>query len=232
MAGLIIAVDGYSSTGKSTFAKIIARMLDLVYLDSGALYRTVTLFALENGMLPEDGTILEEALEEALSHGIDISFARREGGDGHDIMLEGRNVAERIRMLDISQRVSPVAALPFVRAFVDTILHRLGADGCVMDGRDIGTAVFPDADLKIFMTADAAIRARRRLKEMEEKGEEADFDEVYKNVLERDYIDSHRETNPLRMAEDAILLDNGEMSLEDEVEWLKGVLREKFSMEL
>ena len=232
MAGLIIAVDGYSSTGKSTFAKIIARMLDLVYLDSGALYRTVTLFALENGMLPEDGTILEEPLEEALSHGIDISFARCEGGDGHDIMLEGRNAAERIRMLDISQRVSPVAALPFVRAFVDTILHRLGADGCVMDGRDIGTAVFPDADLKIFMTADAAIRARRRLKEMEEKGEEADFDEVYKNVLERDYIDSHRETNPLRMAEDAILLDNGEMSLEDEVEWLKGVLREKFSMEL
>ena len=232
MRGLIIAVDGYSSTGKSTFARIIAEKLDLPHLDSGALYRSVTLFALERGLFTEEGHPDAPALEAALSEGVSIGYVRRADGEGYAIHLQGEEVGDRIRTLEVSEHVSPVAALPFVRRFVDALLHRSGAGGCVMDGRDIGTAVFPDADLKIFMTADPRVRARRRLLELEAKGETADFDEVYRNVLERDYIDSHREMNPLRRADDAVELDNSDMTVEQQVEWLAGLLRERFGIAL
>ena len=227
MKNLIIAIDGFSSTGKSSFAKLISSRLGILYLDSGAMYRTVTLFALENGFLENGGRPDSEGLRKAVEEGrVEISFEKNSSGR-FDICLCGRNVESRIRKMDISDNVSPVAALPFVRNFVDSLLHKYGSQGCVMDGRDIGTAVFPNADIKIYMTADPAIRAQRRLDELKAKGEEASFDDVYKNVLERDYIDSHREMNPLRKAEDAIELDNSHMTMEQQMEWFEALLKKK-----
>jgi cytidylate kinase len=230
MTKLIIAIDGYSSTGKGTFAVEIARRLGILYLDSGALYRTVTLYALRNGQIEWNGAILEKALQEDILLGrIDISVLPKEDGSMR-VFLDGEDVSAKIRELDVARNVSAIATLPFVRNFVDEQLHRLGAGGCVMDGRDIGTAVFPNADLKIFMTADAEIRAQRRVKQMEEAGQHPDFDEILKNVQERDYIDSHRAMNPLRQAEDAIVLDNSHMTVEEQMVWLDGILQERFNL--
>ena len=210
MEPIIIAIDGYSSTGKGTFAVEIARRLGILYLDSGALYRTVTLYALQNGQIEwnekKDGTMR--------------------------IFLSDEDVSGKIRELEVARNVSAIATLPFVRNFVDEQLHRLGAKGCVMDGRDIGTAVFPNANLKIFMTADAEIRAQRRVKQMEEAGQHPNFAEILKNVQERDYIDSHRAMNPLRKADDAIVLDNSHMTVEEQMVWLDGILRERFNISL
>lgn len=230
MSNLIIAIDGYSSTGKSTFAKLISKRSGLIYLDSGAMYRTVTLYALRHGIIDGEKNIDEESLKRALAEDVIISFSRREEG-GFDILLNGENVEKEIRTLEVSNSVSFISVLAFVRSFVDDILHRLGSDGCVMDGRDIGTAVFPDADLKIFMVASAAIRAQRRLDEMTARGESASFDDVLKNVLERDYIDSHREVNPLRQAEDAILLDNSYLTIEQQMIWLSWILKNRFDID-
>lgn len=233
MAGLIIAVDGHSSTGKSTFAKIIARKMDLVYLDSGALYRAVTLYAIGAGLIAEDGTVDAAQLDRHIAEGkVDIGFIRDTDSGTYVIALNGKSVEGRIRMLDISSSVSRIAEIPCVRRHVDSVLHRYGAQGCVMDGRDIGTAVFPDADLKLFMTADARVRARRRLLEMEQKGEKADFEAVYRNVLERDYIDSHRQMNPLRQAPDAVVLDNSDMTIDEQLEWLSSLLKQRFGISL
>lgn len=233
MSAIIIAIDGYSSTGKSTFAKLISKRLGLPYLDSGALYRAVTLYALEHSLInPEDNAISLEGLLKALDGDISISYDHNDETGLFDVCLNGVNVEKRIRMLDVSSSVSPISTVPEVRAFVDDILHSRGSDGCVMDGRDIGTAVFPEADLKIFMTADARIRAQRRLDEMKAKGEEADFDAVLKNVEERDYIDSHRECHPLCRAEDAVDLDNSHMTLDQQMTWLSGILKERFDIDM
>lgn len=221
---IIIAVDGNSSTGKSSFAKLIAREFGFLYLDSGALYRCVTLFALEQGLISKDGTIDEPGLEKALS-GLDLNFTR-EGA-----FIGGRCVEAEIRTLEVSSHVSPVSAIAFVRNFVDDRLHAFGAGKrVVMDGRDIGTTVFPEAEIKIFMTADEKIRAQRRFDEMVAKGENPVFEDVLKNLLERDYIDSHREVSPLTLAPDAYILDNSDMSIREELAWVRGVIQGKFNI--
>ena len=232
MTRIIIAIDGHSSTGKGTFAMEIARRLGILYLDSGALYRTVTLYALQHELIQWNGEILFRQLQEDILLGkVDISVLPKADGTMR-IFLEGEDVSARIRELEVARNVSTVATLPFVRNFVDEQLHRLGAKGCVMDGRDIGTAVFPDADLKIFMTADAEIRAQRRVAQMEAAGQHPQFEEILKNVQERDYIDSHRAMNPLRKADDALVLDNSHMTVEDQMVWLDGVLRERFNLHI
>lgn len=221
-----IAVDGYSSTGKSSFARLIAKEFSFLYLDSGALYRAVTLFAIRNGMTGEGGSVDAVALSASLPE-IRISF--RNAPDGSHTFLGDECVDEAIRTIEVSSYVSPVAVIPEVREFVDRILRDYGKAGrVVMDGRDIGTTVFPDAELKIFMVADANVRAMRRLKEMKASGSDADFDTVLENLKTRDYIDSHRETSPLRQAEDAIVLDNTDMTLEDQMVWLRDIVRSRF----
>ena len=232
MPKLIIAIDGYSSTGKGTFATEIASRLGVAYLDSGAMYRAITLYALNNGIISWNGDIDFHALQEAIIlDKIDISFHRTKKGEDR-IYLGDENVTKRIREMDVSSNVSPVSALPFVRNYVDNLLHKFGAEGCVMDGRDIGTAVFPNADLKIFMTADASIRAERRVRQMAAAGTPASYEEVLKNVQERDYIDSHRAFHPLCKADDAIVLDNSHMTVEDQIVWLDAILKERFGLSI
>lgn len=225
---IIIAVDGYSSTGKSTLAKMIASRFSLLYLDSGALYRGVTLFARENGLIDKDSNIDLPALEKALEF-LDLHFVQTtEGSLTH---IGRRCVEKEIRSLEVANQVSPISAVPFVRAFVDNKLHEAGAAGrVVMDGRDIGTTVFPNAGLKIFMTASVEVRTQRRFDEMVAKGGNPDFEEVKKNLLDRDWIDSHRETSPLSRADDAFILDNSEMTLGEELAWVEGIIRGRFGI--
>ncbi|MBO7640255.1 MAG: (d)CMP kinase [Bacteroidales bacterium] len=225
MPDIIIAIDGFSATGKSTLAKLISETFSFLYLDSGALYRGVTLFALEQGWIDQDGVIDETALRAGLDAGLDLHF----GQDG--AYIGERRIEKEIRTMEVSNHVSPIAAIPFVRAFVDNKLHEFGAKGrVVMDGRDIGTAVFPDAQVKIFVTARPEVRAQRRYDELKAKGEEPDMEAVMKNLEERDYIDSHRETNPLRRAEDAYVMDNSEMTLHEEIVWTQGLLQGRFGI--
>ncbi|MBQ8483141.1 MAG: (d)CMP kinase [Bacteroidales bacterium] len=222
MPDIIIAIDGYSSTGKSSFAKIIAKEFSFLYLDSGALYRGVTLFAIENGFITDDSAIDVPGLTEALKN-LDIHF-----GPCGTYMGE-RCIEKEIRSLEVAGKVSPIATVPQVRNYVDRKLREFGKKKrIVMDGRDIGTTVFPDAELKLFMTADPMIRAQRRAAEMQAKGQEVDIDDVLRNLQERDYIDSHREISPLTQAEDAVVLDNSHMTMQDQLEWLKGLIRERF----
>lgn len=219
---IIIAIDGYSSTGKSSFAKIIANEFSFLYLDSGALYRGVTLFAIENGFIDDDCTIDVPGLESALES-LDIHFG--EGGT----YIADRCVEQEIRSLAVADKVSPIATVPQVRCYVDRKLREFGQKKrVVMDGRDIGTTVFPKAELKIFMTADTDVRAERRAAEMRAKGQDVNVEDVKKNLLERDYIDSHREASPLSKADDAIVLDNTDMTMEDQMVWLKGIITERF----
>ena len=219
---IIIAIDGYSSTGKSSFAKIVANEFSFLYLDSGALYRGVTLFAIENGFINDNCEIDVPGLEKALEN-FDLHF-----GEGGTYIGE-RCIETEIRSMAVADKVSPIATVPQVRNFVDRKLREFGAKKrVVMDGRDIGTTVFPDAELKIFMTADPMIRAQRRAAEMEAKGNKTDLQEVLKNLQERDYIDSHREVSPLTQAADAIVLDNSHMTMNDQLEWLKGIISERF----
>jgi len=221
---IIIAVDGYSSTGKSSFAKLLAREFSFIYLDSGALYRGVTLFAQEEGLISPENVISPD-LRKALS-GLVLYF----DNSGHTCIGE-RCVEKEIRSMEVSSQVSPISAEAYVRAFVDEKLHALGAKGrVVMDGRDIGTAVFPDAELKLFMTAGIEVRARRRFDELKAKGGDPVMGEVIKNLTERDYIDSHRETHPLRRAEDAFVLDNSNMTFEEELAWAIGLVQGKFGI--
>ena len=221
---IIIAIDGYSSTGKSSFAKIVAHEFSFLYLDSGALYRGVTLFAIENGYIGDDNTINVPELEKALDN-LDLHF----GPQG--TYIADRCIEQEIRSMEVAGKVSPIAAVAEVRTFVDRKLREFGKNGrIVMDGRDIGTTVFPDAELKIFMTADPLVRAQRRADEMKAKGMETDIQEVLKNLQERDYIDSHREVSPLTQAEDAIVLDNSHMTMEEQLTWLKGIIKERFGL--
>ena len=225
---IIIAIDGYSSTGKSTLAKLIAEQYSFLYLDSGAMYRGVTLYAMENGLIAEDGSIDEVGLKAALND-LDLDFKATEGGSG--TFIGDRCVEKEIRTLEVSSHVSPVSAIPFVRNFVDERLHAFGRrKRVVMDGRDIGTTVFPDAEVKIFMTATAEVRAQRRFDEMVSKGQEPVMEEVMKNLLERDYIDSHREVSPLSRADDAYVLDNSDMTLHEETVWFQGLCQGKFGI--
>ena len=219
---IIIAIDGYSSTGKSSFAKIIANEFGFLYLDSGALYRGVTFFAIENGFIDEDCKIDVPALSEALAE-LDLHFGEK------GTYIGDRCIEDEIRSLAVAGKVSPIATIAEVREFVDRKLREFGKKKrVVMDGRDIGTTVFPDAELKIFMTADPLIRAQRRADEMVAKGGKVDLQEVLKNLQERDYIDSHREVSPLTQAADALVLDNSFMNMDDQLEWLKGVIMERF----
>ena len=221
---IIIAIDGYSSTGKSTLAKLIAEEYSFLYLDSGAMYRGVTLNALENGIIDSEGKIDEDRLKESLKT-LDLDF-RVDG-----TYIGDRRVEQDIRTLEVSSHVSPVSAIPFVRAFVDERLHAFGLrKRVVMDGRDIGTTVFPEAEIKIFMVARPEVRAQRRFDEMEAKGQNPVMEDVMKNLMERDYIDSHREVSPLSRAADAYVLDNSDMTLHEETVWLQGLSQGKFGI--
>ena len=220
---IVIAVDGYASTGKSSFAKLLAKEFGFIYLDSGAVYRAVTLFAREESLIRADNSI-SGLLKDEL-RGLDIHF-----GPGGTYIGE-RLVERQIRSMEVSSQVSPVSALPYVREYVDSQLHKMAEGGrVVMDGRDIGTTVFPDAGLKIFMTASVDVRVRRRFDELVGKGERPDMEEVRKNLLERDFIDSHREASPLTRAEDSFLLDNSEITIKEELVWAKGVMQGKFGI--
>lgn len=219
---IIIAIDGYSSTGKSSFAKIMANEFSFLYLDSGALYRGVTLFAIENGFISDDNSIDVPGLDKALET-LDIHF----GKEG--TYIGERCIEKEIRSLEVAGKVSPIATVAEVRAFVDRKLREFGKNKrIVMDGRDIGTTVFPQAELKIFMTADPMVRAQRRAAEMEAKGDKVQLEDVLKNLQERDYIDSHREVSPLTQAPDAVVLDNSHMTMQEQLEWVKNIIAERF----
>ena len=233
MKKIIIAIDGHSSCGKSTMAKQLAKEIGYVYVDTGAMYRAVTLYAMRNGMYPDEG-IREEELKAAIDAGkIQISFKFNAETGRPDTYLNGEKVEDEIRQMAVSNRVSPIAALPFVRSLLTEQQQAMGKEkGIVMDGRDIGTAVFPQAEMKVFVTASAKVRAQRRYDELTGKAqtqEEKDalkFDEILKNVEERDYIDSHREVAPLRQADDAIVLDNSELTREEQSAWLLAKYKE------
>ena len=221
MKRIIIAIDGFSSCGKSTMAKDLAKEIGYIYIDSGAMYRAVTLYSIEQGLFDADNHINEAALEERMKD-IHISFQLNPETQRPMTFLNGVNVEDRIRSLEVSSRVSPVAALGFVRKALVEQQQAMGkGKGIVMDGRDIGTAVFPTAELKIFVTASAEIRAQRRFDELKAKGQEASFEDILHNVEERDRIDQTREVSPLRKADDAILLDNSHMTVAEQKEWLK-----------
>lgn len=220
MKKITIAIDGHSSCGKSTMAKELARKLSYIYVDTGAMYRTVTLYAMRNNLFTSDGEVKVDELQKKMSD-IKVSFCLNKETGKPDACLNDEVVETIIRSIEVSNQVSKIAAIPFVREAMVEQQRRMGAEkGIVMDGRDIGTTVFPDAELKIFVTASAQVRAQRRFDELQQKGMPADFEEILKNVEERDYLDSHREVSPLRQAEDAILLDNSNMTIPEQNEWL------------
>ena len=220
MKKITIAIDGYSSCGKSTMAKDLAREVGYIYVDTGAMYRSVTLYAMRNGLFNADGSINTCELEQKMGE-INISFRLNSETGRPDTYLNGELVEKDIRTMEVSARVSPIAALPFVRKALVARQQAMGNEkGIIMDGRDIGTVVFPDAELKIFVTASAEVRAQRRYDELKAKGMPADFDDILKNEKERDYIDSHREVSPLRKADDAIELDNSNMTIAEQKAWL------------
>ena len=209
MKNITIAIDGHSSCGKSTMAKDLAKEVGYIYVDTGAMYRTVTLYCMQNNLII-DGKVDEEGLKKVI----------------RDIKIDLRNLDPQIRSIEVSNNVSLVAAIPFVREEMVERQRLMGKDkGVVMDGRDIGTTVFPDAELKVFVTASAEVRAKRRYDELQAKGMPADYDDILKNVQERDYIDSHREVSPLRQAPDAIMLDNSQMTIPEQKEWLMAQFR-------
>ena len=220
MKKITIAIDGFSSCGKSTMAKDLAKEIGYIYVDTGAMYRSVTLFALRHNLFNADGTIRERELQEQMKD-INISFQLNKTTGRPDTYLNGENVENAIRTMEVSSHVSPIATLAFVREALVAQQQRMGAEkGIVMDGRDIGTVVFPKAELKIFVTASAEVRAQRRYDELKAKGMDADYADILKNVEERDYIDSHRATSPLRKADDAIELDNSTLTIAEQKKWL------------
>ena len=219
MKKIIIAIDGHSSCGKSTMAKDLAREVGYIYVDSGAMYRAVTLWALRQNYF-NGNEINTEALEKDMP-GISITFRLNDETRLPETYLNDENVEKEIRSLEVSSHVSPIATLPFVREALTRWQQQLGAEkGIVMDGRDIGTAVFPEAELKIFVTASAEVRAQRRYDELKANGMDASYEDILQNVKERDYIDSHRAMNPLRQADDAIVLDNSELTIAEQKQWL------------
>lgn len=224
MRKLIIAIDGYSSTGKSTLAKLLAKKLGYAHIDSGAMYRAITLYAMENGWTNGD-KINEKELIPALKN-IDIRFQHNALRDRNETYLNGKNAEDEIRRMDVSSHVSFVAKIPEVREYAVALQREMTAEkGVVMDGRDIGTTVFPHADLKIFLTASAEVRAQRRYAEMKLKTPEISFEEVLQNVEERDRIDTTRTVSPLKKAEDAIEIDNSHLSPEETVEEILNIIK-------
>lgn len=227
MKKIVIAIDGYSSCGKSTMAKDLAREVGYIYVDTGAMYRAVTLFAMRNGVFDAEGNIDEVRLK-ALLPDVKLTFKLNSETKLPEVCLNGECVERDIRTMEVSQHVSPIAALPFVREKLVEQQQAMGKEkGIVMDGRDIGTVVFPNAELKIFVTASAEIRAQRRFKELEAKGMPANFDEILQNVEQRDYIDTHRETSPLRQADDALVLDNSHLTIAEQKVWLMEKFNER-----
>jgi len=227
MKKITIAIDGFSSCGKSTMAKMLAKEVGYIYVDTGAMYRAVTLFAMRNGMIAPNGDVDRDALK-AKMDALHVEFKLNPQTGKAETYLNGENVEHEIRGMEVSAHVSAIAAIDFVRTALVAQQQRMGHDkGIVMDGRDIGTVVFPDAELKVFVTASAEVRAQRRFDELVGKGMKANYDEILHNVQERDYIDSHREVSPLRKAEDAIELDNGQLTIAEQLQWLMDKFREK-----
>lgn len=220
MKKITIAIDGFSSCGKSTMAKDLAREIGYTYIDSGAMYRAITLYSIENGIFQGE-QIDAEKLKKQIGD-IHISFQSNPETGQTDTYLNGVNIENKIRTMEVSSHVSPIATLDFVREAMVAQQQEMGKrKGIVMDGRDIGTTVFPDAELKIFVTASPEIRARRRYDELKAKGLEISLDEILENVKQRDYIDRNREVSPLRKAGDALLLDNSNLTVSQQKEWLK-----------
>ena len=227
MKKITIAIDGFSSCGKSTMAKDLAKKLGYVYVDTGAMYRAVTLYAMRNGLFNADGSVKTADLERQMNK-INITFKLNKTAERPNTYLNNELVENDIRTLEVSNHVSQIAAVPFIREAMVAQQQRMGKDkGVVMDGRDIGTTVFPEAELKVFVTASAEVRAQRRYDELKEKGMPADFNDILKNVQERDYIDSHREVSPLRKAPDAIELDNSHMTIAEQSAWLMEQVEQK-----
>lgn len=227
MKKITIAIDGFSSCGKSTMAKMLAKEVGYIYVDTGAMYRAVTLFAMRNGMIAPNGDVNRDALK-AKMDALHVEFKLNPQTGKAETYLNGENVEHEIRGMEVSAHVSAIAAIDFVRTALVAQQQRMGHDkGIVMDGRDIGTVVFPDAELKVFVTASAEVRAQRRFDELVGKGMKANYDEILHNVQERDYIDSHREVSPLRKAEDAIELDNGQLTIAEQLQWLMDKFRKK-----
>jgi len=223
---IIIAIDGHSSCGKSTVAKEIARKLNYIFIDSGAMYRAVTLYCLRHNLI-NNGIVNIPELITNLGR-IKVKFVHNKETNHNDIWLNGENVEQEIRLLNVSQNVSPVAAVAKVRHLLVALQQEMGiSKGIVMDGRDIGTVVFPDAELKIFMTALPDVRAKRRFDELTAKGEAVSYDEIKANIIERDRYDETREESPLRKADDAITLDNSYMTREEQLEWILSKVVEK-----
>lgn len=223
---IVIAVDGFSSCGKSTFAKMVAAHLGYIFIDTGAMYRAVTLWAIENGCV-ENGILNEERLVASLDQ-IQIDFRFNPERGASDIYVCGEWAEGKIRTITVSNLVSAVSAIGEVRRRLVAMQQAMGRDkGVVMDGRDIGTVVFPNAELKIFMTADPEVRAERRYKELQAKGEEVSREEIVANIRQRDHLDQTRAISPLRKADDAIVLDNGGMTLDEEMEWFDQIFKQK-----
>lgn len=223
---MIIAVDGHSSTGKSTVAKLLAARLGCVYIDTGAMYRAVTLEAMRQGWI-RGGKVDERLLQQYLGK-IEIDFKYSPQWQRYDTYLNGEDVEEQIRSMEISGNVSVIASVAFVREMLVEKQREMGKKGgVVMDGRDIGSVVFPDADVKFFMTASPEVRARRRYDELMGKGQQVSYEEVEENIRKRDYLDTHRAVGPLKKTEDAVLIDNSEMSVEEEIELMLQKIKEK-----
>jgi len=223
---LVIAIDGYSSCGKSTVAKDLAKLLNIIFIDSGAMYRCVTLYALENAIITQDIIDLEK-LQESLNN-ISISFKFDAASKTNETYLNGELVENKIRSLEVSNHVSAISAIGFVRKRMVELQQKMGeTESIVMDGRDIGTVVFPNADLKLFMTASPEIRAERRFKEFQEKNENISFEEVLDNVIKRDHIDETRDESPLKKADDAVVLDNGKIGKEEQLDFIVEELRKR-----
>ena len=225
---LIIAIDGYSSCGKSTFAKMIAKEMNFIFIDSGAMYRAITLWCIINDFISssyiDTGSIIEELNE------INVSFIINPETNTPEIFLNSENVENKIRSLEVTKYVSEISQIHEVRSRLIEFQRKIGVDkGIVMDGRDIGTVVFPNADIKIFMTASVDIRAKRRFDEMKAKGIDVDFDEIRNGIIARDIADENRDISPLRKADDAITLDNSRMSLEAQMSWIKEIIEKKLN---
>lgn len=227
MKKITVAIDGHSSCGKSTMARWLASKVGYIYVDTGAMYRAVALFALRNNLFNDDGSVDSARLEKMMP-AVDVGFRLDPVLQAPLTFLDGENVEREIRGMTVSSHVSTVATLPFVRTAMTALQQQMGQDkGVVMDGRDIGTVVFPHAELKVFVTASAEVRARRRCDELAQKGQRASYDEILKNVMNRDFIDSHRQTAPLKRADDALLLDNSRLSVEEQNAWLLARFNER-----
>lgn len=228
MADITIAIDGYSSCGKSTVAKSLAQTLGYIHVDSGAMYRAISLHAIRNGWVSDQGMDRDSIINSLSS--VEISFAKRKHAMGSDMVLNGENVEAEIREMKVSEQVSKVSVIPEVRKFMQEIQHGLGAKGgVVMDGRDIGTAVFPNAELKIFMTATPEVRAQRRFDELKAKGKDVSIEEIRANLEARDHEDTTRKENPLVQADDALVLDNSDLTLEGQLQIAVGWAKERIS---